>query len=105
MPLTLEDLEKRLAVLEQEVASLRQRLEGPPADETPLERGARLWREAKASQPAIAAAAARAFAEMGITGEPVGHEQLMHMMLGCGVNPEDNVLSREIIAMRGEFGP
>jgi hypothetical protein len=102
MPLTLEDLEKRLAALEQEVASLRQRLEGPPADETALERGHRLWREAKASQAAISAAADKFLAEMGITGEPVGHEQLMRMMLECGVNPEDNVLSREIIAMRDE---
>jgi hypothetical protein len=102
MALTLEDLEKRLAALEQEVASLRKRVEGPPADETPLERGARLWREAKASQPAIDAAVAKAFAEMGITGEPVGHEKLMQMMLEAGVNPEDNAFSREIIAMRDE---
>jgi hypothetical protein len=102
MPVTLEDLEKRLAALEQEVASLRQRLEGPPAYETPAERGARLLREAKASQAALSAMSAEVFAKMGVTGQPVSHEQLMQMMLECGVNPEDNVLSREIIAMRDE---
>jgi hypothetical protein len=102
MPPTLEDLEKRLAAPEQEVVSLRQRLEGPPAEETPLERGARLWREAKASQAAIDAQSEKVMAELGITGEPVSHEQLMQMMLECGVNPEDNILSREIIATRDE---
>ena len=102
MPVTLEDLEKRLAALEQEVASLRQRLEGPPADETPLERGARLWREAKASKAALSALAEKVFAEMGITGEPPGHERLMQMMLEAGVDPNDNAFSREIIAMREE---
>jgi hypothetical protein len=102
MPATLEDLEKRLAALEQEVARLRRLLEPPPAEETPAQRGDRLLREAKASQPAIDAAVAKAFAEMGITGEPVGHERLMQMMLECGINPEDNEFSREIIAMREE---
>jgi cell division septum initiation protein DivIVA len=102
MALTLEDLEKRLAALEQEVAYLRSRLQGPPADETSAERGFRILREAKASDAASRAAAAKAFAEMGITGEPVGHEKLMQMMLEAGINPEDNEFSREIIAMREE---
>jgi hypothetical protein len=102
MPLTLEDLEKRLAALEQEVAYLRQRLEGPPADETALQRGHRLWREAKASQAAISAITEKVFAEMGITGEPVSHEELRKMMLEAGVDPNDNAFSREIIAMREE---
>jgi hypothetical protein len=101
MALTLEDLEKRLAALEQEVASLRSRVQ-PPADETSFQRGFRLMREAKASHAASAAAAARAFAKMGITAEPVGHEELMRMMLEAGINPEDNELSREIIAIREE---
>jgi hypothetical protein len=102
MPVTLEDLEKRLAALEQEVTRLRALLEPHPEEETPAERGARLIREARASQPAIDAATAKVFAEMGITGEPGGHERLMQMMLESGVNPEDNAFSREIIAMREE---
>lgn len=102
MSTTIEDLEKRVTALEQEVASWRQLFQCRAADETPAERGARLMREAKASQPAISAAVAKAFAEMGITGEPVGPEKLQQMMIECGVRPEDNAASREIIAMREE---
>jgi hypothetical protein len=102
MPVTLEDLEKRLAALEQEVASLRRQLERRTAMEASAERGARLLRDAKASQPAIDAATAKVFAEMGITGDPVGHEKLRQLMLECGIDPEGNEFSREIIAMREE---
>ena len=102
MSATLEDLEKRLAKLEEEVASLRQLVARPRFDETPAERGARMIREAALSQPQMAAAWAKALQEMGITGEPVGAEKLQEMMAACGIKPEDNVLSREIIAMREE---
>ena len=97
MATTLEDLERRVIALEQQMADLR-----PRVDETPAERVARFFREVRAQQPAISAAVAKAFAEMGITGEPVGHEKLRQMMLECGVNPEDDAFSREIIAMREE---
>jgi hypothetical protein len=97
---TLEELERRVAALEQEVAALRGKVEPPkPArfgDNIPL------IREARAQQPAISAAAAEAFAKMGITGPPVGHEKLMEMMLASGVDPNDNAFSREVIAMRDE---
>lgn len=102
MATTLEELEKRVVRMEQELVRLRRLLEKPPADETPAERGARLLREAKASQAAISAAAAKAFEEMGITGDPVPPEELRKMMAECGVKAEDNVFSREIIARREE---
>lgn len=102
MTTTLEELEKRVARVEQELARLRQLLEKPPADETPAERGARLLREAKVSQAAISAAVAKAFEEMGITGEPIGAEKVQEMMLACGIKPEDNEFSRGIIEMREE---
>jgi len=102
MPMTLEDLEKRLAVLEQEVARLRLLIERRLADETAAERADRLLREAKASQPAISAAVAKAFEQMGITAEPVGAEKLQEMMIASGINPDDNEFSREIIAIREE---
>jgi hypothetical protein len=101
MAATLKELEKRLAQVEEEVARLRELVE-PPEDATPAQRGARLLRQAKANQAAISAAAAKAFEKMGITGEPVGHEQLRQMMEACGVKAEDNAFSREIIAMREE---
>ena len=72
------------------------------ANQTAAERGAILWREAGLHQAEISAAAAAAFAEMGISGAPVGPEKLREMMLADGVNPEDNQFSRGIIEMREE---
>ncbi len=97
MAATLEDLEKRVAAIEQELALWRL-----TAAETPAARGARLWREASLHQDEISAAAKAAFAEMGISGEPISAEELQAMMLADGVNPEDNQFSRGIIEMREE---
>lgn len=102
MAVTLEEVEKRLAALEREVAALRQLLERQPVSETPAERGARLLREARANQAGISAAVAKAFAEMGITGTPIGAENVQKMVAACGFKPEDNEFSRGIIAMREE---
>jgi len=44
----------------------------------------------------------KAFAEMGVRGEPIGAEKVQEMIAACGVRPEDNVLSRGIIDMREE---
>jgi hypothetical protein len=99
---TIQDLEKRVTTLEQEVARLRQTLEEWMITDEAAKRGARLLREARANQATFSAGVAKAFAEMGITGEPVGAEKLQEMMLACGINPEDNEFSREIIAMREE---
>jgi len=102
MAATLEELEKRVTALERELAVLRQQL--PPltgtgrlGDEVPM------IREARAMQPILSAITAKAFAEMGIPdAPPVSIEELRRMMIECGVKPEDNVFSREIIAMREE---
>jgi ATPase subunit of ABC transporter with duplicated ATPase domains len=102
MALTLEEMEKRLAKLEEEVAQLKQLNERRQAEETAAERGARLLREAKASQPALSAAVARVFAELGITEQPIGAENVQKMMEACGIKPEDNEFSRAVIEMREE---
>jgi hypothetical protein len=102
MAATLEELERRLAQVEKEVTRLQQLIEREPHSELPAERGARLLHEARASQPAISAAAGQAFEEMGITGDPIGIEKLREMMAGSGVNAEENAFSREIKAMREE---
>lgn len=39
-------------------------------------------------------------AELGITGEPVGHDALMEMQRKLGIRPEDNGASRELLRMR-----
>lgn len=97
MAATLEDLEKRLTVVEQILAMWQLK-----KAETPAERGARLLREASLNQDRIAAGWAAAFKEMGISGEPVGAEKLREMMIADGVNPETNEFSRGIIEMREE---
>lgn len=66
------------------------------------ERGMRMRRNASLNQDRIAAAAAAAFAEMGVTGQPIGAEKLQEMMIADGVDPESNEFSRGIIEMREE---
>jgi hypothetical protein len=102
---SLEDLEKRLAALEQEVARLRQRV--APVDETLAQQGAHLLREAKADAVASRARVTKIFAAMGIPDEPEMtveelRQQIGEQLAAAGIKPEDNVFSREIIAMREE---
>jgi hypothetical protein len=102
MATTVEELERRLTRVEQEVTRLRLLVKKTIPVEQPSERGARLLGEARISQPAISAAVASAFQEMGITGEPVGLAKLREMLVACGINGETNAFSREIEAMREE---
>jgi hypothetical protein len=99
---TLEELERRVAALEQEVAQLRKEEEHRVASETGAERAARALRESKRSHARMVAAWNAALKEMGIEGEPVGAKKLQEMMLAAGINPEDNEFSRGIIEMREE---
>jgi len=45
---------------------------------------------------------AKAFAEMGVHGEPIGAEKVQEIIAACGVQPEDNTFSQGIIEMREE---
>jgi hypothetical protein len=103
MAITLEDLERRVAALEQEMAAMRQRLEPPPISAGPPDYGSQMIREARALQPILDALTAKVFAEMGIPETPpVSIEELRRMMIESGVKPDENIFSREIIAMREE---
>ena len=102
MATTLEELERRITRMEQELARLQQLVEKPSQTEMPAERGAQLLREAQRNQAIISAAIAQAFAEMGITGEPIGSEKVQEMMRACGMQPNANEVSQRIIAMREE---
>ena len=97
MAATLEELEKRLTIIEEELALRRQ-----PTVETPAQRGARLLRTAKPEQARMSATMAKVLADLGISGEPIGAEKLQQMMLADGINPEENQFSRGIIEMREE---
>ena len=98
----LQDLHERLSRLERQVANLEASVLGRRSQESLGEQGGRLLREARASQAAVSAAVAKAFADMGIAGEPVSIDELRKMMEACGVKAEDRPFSREILAMREE---
>lgn len=103
MATTLEDLDKRLTALEQEMARLRPR-DNQPGNETEncSATVSDILKKYMVDQALISAALAKAFREMGIQGQPVGAEKLQEMVAACGFKPEDNEFSREIIAMREE---
>lgn len=100
MTVTVDDLEKRLSKLELEVGAIKQLLTRARQAETPAEMGARLHLQAELEGPAMEALAKQVFEQMGILEEPIGAEKLQEMMAARGVKPEDNILSRDLIAMR-----
>jgi len=100
MAATLDELERRLAALEVEVARLRERFELPPGGQ-PENAWEEMARRSRESQPALTTAWKKMLQDLGIPEvEPVGAEKLQEMMLAEGIRPEDNILSSEIIKMR-----
>jgi len=78
-------------------------LSDDPAVQAELrEAGARLLREAEAQRAQTVRAWDEAMAAMGISGQPIGAEQLQQMLIAEGINPEDNEFSRALVAMREE---
>jgi hypothetical protein len=68
--------------------------------------GAELLRRAKESQPALEAAWDELLAKWAIHGQPVAIERLRErIQQESGSKPEDNSLSRELIALREECRP
>jgi hypothetical protein len=102
MATTLEELERRITRMEQELARLQRLVQQPFQTEAPVQRGVQLLHEAQRNQTAFSTAIAKAFAEMGITGEPIGAELVQEMMRACCIQPDDNAFSQGIIAMREE---
>jgi hypothetical protein len=102
--MTIDELEKRVAALEQEVSFLRKYLlPSRPGEESPAEAA---WRRALAAAlqaPAVAAAWTRFMEHMGIKGlQYMPPEKLREMIAAEGVKPEDNEFSRALIEMREE---
>lgn len=78
-------------------------LSDDPAAQAELrEAGARLLRETEAQRAQTVRAWDEAMAVMGISGQPIGAEQLQQMLITEGINPEDNEFSRALVAMREE---
>ena len=102
MVVTLDALKEKVAWIEQQLAEVHRSLE---------QLAAAPQLQTKEYAPAGIQWADRAgwkewfdewFQQVGITAKPMGAERLQMLMLQEGVRPEDNLLSRGIIAMREE---
>ena len=100
MATTLEDLEKRVAALEQVVAGLKRQANGSPMANQ--EEVREQFPNTKCSQAEFAEGWAKAMEHMGIQGQPIGPENLQKMLAAAGIKPEKNEFSRGIIEMREE---
>lgn len=101
MATSVTELEQRVTTLEQEMATLRRLVEAPRTNETPKERIARLLQPRHVNQEQLSAVYDKAFAEMGIQGEPIGAEELQEMILQT-CPTITNEFSRGIVEMREE---
>jgi len=97
MAVTLEDVEKRLTIVEQELAKWRMAYAQPSAT-----RGARTLLMDGQQSAQWEAEWDAVMEKLGISGEPIGAGKLRAMIEAEGVNPEDNEFSRGIIEMREE---
>jgi len=96
--ITYEALKTKILWIEQELAEVRRGLEQLAAGPEQRRVGGVQWVD-KASWKAWFD---EWFQQLGITVQPIGAEKLQELMLEEGVRPEDNLLSRGIIAMREE---
>jgi hypothetical protein len=99
---TLAALARRLTHVAQALARLRHLVEPCPHIETAAAHGARLVREAQASQAALRAAVAPAYEAMGMTGELAGPARRRAMMAEGGRRAEDTLCSHEMGTRREE---
>jgi hypothetical protein len=102
MATTLEEIDKRLTAVERQLAFLTASLATPKGREAVAAPEGASASQSGAGKAPLRAAAARAFAAMGITGEPVLPAKLREMMAACGIKPEENLFSRGIEEMRDE---
>jgi hypothetical protein len=102
MATTLEQLEQRLAAVERQLAILTAAWGQPNGGTTAATQEGPVPSQPGGGKALLREAAARAFAAMGITGEPVPPAKLREMMAAGGVKPEENLFSRGIEEMRDE---
>src|SRR5437762_6957999 len=93
----LEEIASKLVELRAAVEKLPEIMDEVSADPL-VDQGVVQFVDKQKLQPLVA----KAFAEMGIQGEPIGAEKVQELIAACGVKPEDNVFSRGIIQMREE---
>jgi hypothetical protein len=99
MDITLQALEQRLTVLEQEIAGLKAEL---ARSRNSPGQGARLVQEARPQHAVVVATWCAVRERLGIRGQHIGAKTLRQRLVASGMNPDDNTFSRELIAMREE---
>lgn len=102
MATSVDELERRVTTLEQEMELMRRLVQPAPKCESPAEAAARMLRESKQAHGQLVAAWEKAMEQMGVRGEPIPAEQLQEMMRASGINPEGTEISRGIVEMREE---
>lgn len=95
---TYELLKAKIVPIERELAEVRRGLEQLAAGPERRRAGHVQWVDKEGWQAWFD----DWFQQLGITAKPIGAVKLQELMLQEGVRPEDNLLSRGIIAMREE---
>ena len=73
-----------------------------PTQSNDTSRGARLIREAVASHDEVVARWQKVREGLAIGGQAIGAKKLRELLLSAGINPDENTVSRDIIASREE---
>jgi hypothetical protein len=102
MSTSVNELDKRVTALEQQLAQFRETKKRDSTAMTPAERGAALLRDSPRVHDELLRGWTRALQQMGISGTPVGAERLQQMIREAGVKSENCEFSRELIEMREE---
>lgn len=99
MAITMQILEQRLTALERELANLKAEL---AVAHTPAAQQSLIAGQAEAQHAAVVASWQTVRQRLDIRGQPIGAKQLRQRLIASGMNPADNSLSRELIALREE---
>ena len=102
MAVTLNELAQRLGLLETEVRVLQDQVRQARGGDAPLEMANRWLRESRVSKSFSSPALEGMFQRIAASVKPIGAEKLQEMMIADGINPEECIFSREILAMRDE---
>lgn len=104
MAVTITELAVKLQRLEDELTEARRELAQLKSAQplTPEEGWAARLVQVRASNEKLQPLIDAAFDKMGVSNEPVSAEAVQEAMAASGIKPEENLLSRGIIAMREE---
>ncbi len=108
MATSVEDLERRMAAMEQEMKRLARLVEDPEAvDRPPTDGTFNEWLARLQEKKMARISDAELRQALGIPADlkPIGAKAVREMMLAEGIRPEERILSSEIIRLREETRP